>query len=510
MKLKRLYILLSAFVVIALALTGCGSAQTTTSTIEETVTGETTTMAETSAVELDPYEISIVFPGAEQKDIQLVTDQINKIIQPKINATVKFTTVGFASWAQQSNLMLASNEKIDLLWTASFFNYNGLVSKQQLLPLDELIEKYGANIKTAMQPEVLNAAKVNNKIYGIPSVRDFAGDYGFMLRKDIADELNIDLATIKTLEDMTNILKTIKEKKPDLTPFASTQTITIAELLGSGKYDKLGDWMGVTSLDDNSLKIVNYYETPEYANIVKVMRQWYQAGYFSKDAATTKETPDSLVKADKAFAYAYQGKPGIATQESAKTGKDMVYVPITPAISTTSNITGGMASIPYNCKDPERVMMLLDLWYSDKDLVNTFDNGIEGVHYVKQANGLLNYPAGVDAKNRTYVPITYRVGNNFLADVWEGNDANIWNEMKDFNNTAVKSPALGFSFDSTAVKTEVAAVTSVISEYRMGLETGTLDPEKALPEFIAKLKDSGIDKIIAEKQTQIQSWKADQ
>lgn len=455
---------------------------------------------------LPPYEIVIAFPGVEQKDIQLVQDQINRLTKEKINATVKIITISFASWVQQTNLMLASGEKLDMMWTSSFFNYNSYVAKGQLKPLDALVEKYGSNVKASLEPSVLNAAKVDGELYGIPSIRDFAADQGFIVRKDLVDKYKIDTSKIKTAADMAAAFKVIKENEPTITPFATTQTNTIVELLGQGVYDKLGNFMGVTVLDDSSLKVVDFYETKWYADMLNMMRQWYLAGYLSKDSATIKETPDSLVRADKAFAYAYSGKPGIATQEGRKTGKDMLWIPLTPPIATTSAIANGMVSIPVTCKDPERVMMLIDLWYGNRDLVNLFDNGIEGVHYVKTANGQITYPEGVTAANTKWIPINFRVGNNFLAYVWTSDPPDLWQQLDKFNKTATKSKALGFSFDAEPVKTEVAAVTNVINEYRLGLETGTMDPKVALPQFIAKLKASGIDKIIAEKQAQLNRW----
>jgi putative aldouronate transport system substrate-binding protein len=55
------------------------------------------------------------------------------------------------------------------------------------------------------------------------------------------------------------------------------------------------------------------------------------------------------------------------------------------------------------------------------------------------------------------------------------------------------------------VKTELAAATNVINQYKVGLESGTLDPALTA-EFNAKLKTAGLDKIIAEKQKQIDAW----
>jgi len=463
-------------------------------------------MALPAQTKFPPYEIVIAFPGVEQKDIQRVQDQINKLTKEKINATVKIITISFASWVQQTNLMLASGEKLDMMWTSSFFNYNSYVARGQLKPLDALVEKYGSNVKASLEPSVLNAAKVEGELYGIPSIRDFAADQGFIVRKDLVEKYKIDTSKIKTAADMAAIFKVIKENEPTITPFATTQTNTIVELLGQGVYDKLGNFMGVTALNDSSLKVVDFYETKWYADMLDMIRQWYLDGYLSKDAATIKETPDSLVRADKVFAYAYSGKPGIATQVGRKTGKDMLWISLTPPVSTTSAIANGMVSIPVNCKDPERVMMLIDLWYGNKDLVNLFDNGIEGVHYVKTPSGQITYPEGITSANTKWIPINFRVGNNFLAYIWTSDPADLWQQLDKFNKTATKSRALGFSFDAEPVKTEVAAVTNVINEYRLGLETGTMDPKVTLPRFIAKLKASGMDKIIAEKQAQLDKW----
>ena len=61
----------------------------------------------------------------------------------------------------------------------------------------------------------------------------------------------------------------------------------------------------------------------------------------------------------------------------------------------------------------------------------------------------------------------------------------------------------------TSVKSEIAALDSVLAEYRLGLENGELDPEEYLPKFIQALREAGIEKVIAEKQRQLDSWVAE-
>ncbi|MNJ61374.1 hypothetical protein D3C77_571580 [compost metagenome] len=128
-----------------------------------------------------------------------------------------------------------------------------------------------------------------------------------------------------------------------------------------------------------------------------------------------------------------------------------------------------------------------------------------------ESGNVIKYPEGIDASNVAYtLNQGFMFGNQFLSYVFEGDDPNIWEEMETFNNEAVKSKALGFSFNAEPVKTEYAAVTNVINQYKMALETGSVAPEEILSDFNSKLKSSGIDKIIAEKQKQLDEWASTQ
>ena len=54
----------------------------------------------------------------------------------------------------------------------------------------------------------------------------------------------------------------------------------------------------------------------------------------------------------------------------------------------------------------------------------------------------------------------------------------------------------------------MAAVAAVNDEYWTLLNQGFLDPKKALPEYRERLKEAGIDELIAEVQKQYDEWLA--
>jgi putative aldouronate transport system substrate-binding protein len=348
----------------------------------------------------------------------------------------------------------------------------------------------------------VNASKINGKTYVMPEWKEFGADYGIELRKDLVDKYHIDLTKIKTWSDLESVYATIKAGEPNLAPIANqTQTGTIGNDIVAGIFDGLGDNFGVVNMVDKSTKVVNLFETSEYKDAINMVHDWYQKGYVVKDAATNQQTGNQLVAAGKAFSYPSNMKPGFDVQETQTAKTQMVGVHLTPAWAMTSGANGFGMSIPKNSKNPEKAMQFLNLLYKDKDLENLIDNGLEGKDYTKNSDGTIT----VNAK-AGYTINEWEIGNNSLSYVYQGNPVDIWDQYKKFNGNLVPSPAYGFTFDATNVKTQIAAVTNVANQYRAGLETGTTDPAKTLPQFIAALKAAGINDIIAEKQKQLDAF----
>lgn len=487
---------LSAVLALALAAAGCSSGGKEDGSVKG---GD-------SKIEA-PYELAMAVPllGAVPKDMQLVMDEVNKIAQQKINVTVKLTPISWSAYQNQINLMMTGGEKLDLLAVQGNL-YANYVAKGQLLALDDLIDKQGKAVAQAVGPVFMKAPKIKGKTYAVPTIRDFAQDYGYEMRKDLVTKYNIDLGKLKTLNDLDAVFKTIKDDEPNM---AAITNKTGSSVLGTfNTNDILGDGFGVLlDYGQKDLKVVNWFETPEYAETLKTIRRWYQAGYVLKDAATNKEADTSLIKAGKAAGNLGHMKPGFEVQNSKLAGTEIVVAKLAPAFASTSTVTNIMWGVSGNSKNPEKAMQFLNLLYSDKDIVNLFDWGIEGKHYVKTNDDFIDYPAGVDVNNSGYnLNMGWMFGNQYLSYLWKGDDKDVWSKMKTFNDNALKSKALGFTFDSSAVKTEFTAVTNVVNTYKQGLECGVLDPEKELPKFIAELKAAGIDRIIAEKQKQLDAW----
>ena len=95
------------------------------------------------------------------------------------------------------------------------------------------------------------------------------------------------------------------------------------------------------------------------------------------------------------------------------------------------------------------------------------------MHYEVKESGLIGYPEGVTVDNSGYnLNMGWAFGNQYITHIWEGDPLSLYDDLKAFNESAVKSCAFGFTWDPTPVKTEVAALNNVLDEYRCGLEWG--------------------------------------
>lgn len=83
---------------------------------------------------------------------------------------------------------------------------------------------------------------------------------------------------------------------------------------------------------------------------------------------------------------------------------------------------------------------VLNEMYTNPDVVNLLDWGIEGVHYEKQDDGTIDFPEGVDANTTTYgLNMDWFFGNQFLSYIWgKGRDTTIYSRLEE-NQTRIPS-----------------------------------------------------------------------
>ena len=440
-----------------------------------------------------------------------VVDAINAYLEEKLNIRINLTFISYGNYTQQTNLMLSAGEGIDV-FPVYMTPLTTVANNGQILPLDDLLAEYGQGIVEQVGEEFINCGKVGDEVFGITTGRDLAASYGFEMRKDICDKYNIDYENITTLDQLHDALVTVHTNEPDLVCVVPSN----GELIRNWGWDPLGDAgtpLGVLMDMGRSDTVVNLFETDYYREFVTTMHKWYEEGLIMADAVSNTENVGTMMGAGTAFGGFMNLKPYFNVQETTNYGTEIVVSEIIPAFSTTSNVSMATWAIASSTKYPEAAMKLLNMMYTDPTLENLMIYGIEGEHYVvlgDAANGqkIIGYPEGVDATNTTYRPSGgWLWCNQFIGHVWTGNPADYWDVTREFNQTAIKSNAFGFTWDASNVRNQVTACTNVMQKYHQALMCGAVDPDETLPKFIQELKDAGIDAIIADKQAQYDEWK---
>ena len=449
--------------------------------------------------------------------LQMVEDGINEITVSEDNVRIRFEAIPMSSYTNQIGMMMAGGEQLDVLGFMG--NYSTMLAKNQLMNLSPYMDTYGQGILEAVGEDFLKSTSNHGDIYAIPTLNGKAAVLNVILRTDVIEDNNISLDGLyqastwdeymEVMDEVENIFAQMKEAEPDMYCTSSTNN-SMMFTTNLPLIDMLNDQYGV--LMDGETTVVNYYESEEYAELVNIAHDWYQKGYILQDAATTTEAQNTYIQAGVVMGGFIVGEEGQAEQITNATGVDVTCVKLLEPTIATADVNGIGFAISATSENPEASMLWLDQMYTNPDVVNLLDWGVEGVHYEVQDDGTIDFPEGVDATTSSYnLNQDWFFGNQFLSHIFGyGRDTTVYERLAENNRTANFSPAMGFTYDSTPIRNELTEVTNVHSEYAPGLETGTTDPATELPKFIEALKNAGIDKIIAEKQTQLDAWLAEQ
>lgn len=444
-------------------------------------------------------------------DTQMVQDAINEITRERYGIEVELQISDASTYKQNITLALSSGEQIDIVNMLGC-GYSSMVQQGYLLDLEEndLLQNYGAGIIEQMGEISIDACRVDGVLYGLPNNRDLAqGRGGVVIAAEYLDgigyEYDKEAEIIQvTEEEIDNIYKQLHEAYLDKEVYrpvtGSFGQACDLDCLGGNVFGVLEDYGKETT-------VVNPFDTETYKNYCQRMYEFNQAGYISQDAATDTTSVGELVKAGTLMSYTTTGKPGIKTQETNLCGREMVIFQTGKDFTDSSYIANFPWALTLNTVNAEKAMTLLNAFYTDADLANLLSWGIEGVHYEETGDGTIDYPADLNASNSGWChSVQWELPNQFITYVWSGNDPELWNKTREFNDNAEKSACMGFIFDSNQVATEFTSVQNVYDEYQKSLEYGFVDPSTGIPEMIEKMESAGLSRIIAEKQAQLDAW----
>lgn len=464
--------------------------------------------------------VTVVVPsmGPVPRGRPEVEAAVNEIIQSH-GIRINLTIVEVGSWTTTLPMMMAAQEKIDLMLLVPIptLSFNTMTSQNQLMDITDLVDRHGPDLVKTVQaviPAFLEGTKVNGRLYAVGGLFNKVNSYYYLARADLLDKYGIDIYSMRSMDDIEAALKLVQAGEPSLAPLVgqieggvTSYETPVGAFAGYTNMEAIGDNVSYVFLD-NPWQVVNYFKTDVFRDRVYKARDWFLKGYIYRDAMINQEMPEELVKGNKGFSFFMDSELGIEAAKSAQIGKQVRAVNIHDNPLTTSLMVKFAWGVPSYSKEGEAAVKFLNLLYSRPDLSRLLIWGIEGRDYVIKADGTAAYPPGVTAQTVPYRQMDFLGANQYLVPPWEGNPPDLRATALKQNQTVPASPLLGFTYDTGPVSLEISSIINVVNEYGPGLNSGAVDPAVVLPRFIKALDDAGAEKLTAEAQRQLNAWKA--
>jgi putative aldouronate transport system substrate-binding protein len=374
---------MSAVLLVGLAV-GCSSNNATPAS---TSAGSTSSSGTVKNKELKVMRM--YHPAMEQyKGSDTINDnKLVNVLKEKSGYNVKFESLPKDNPNQKISIILASGDVPDIMWIPGKSDYFKLAQQGAFEPLDELVKSNIPNLATFLPKEILDASKLDGKMYGIPvRVAQKVGN-GLLERSDILKELSLKEPT--TIDEMYTTLKTIKEKKnmAPLTGSAGNPGAFMASFLPYASAFGVGN----STVTKNG-KLEFSWLQPEYKEYLTTMKKWYSEGLIDQEFAINKDIKDKMINGTAAFGTVYWGDAlTIDTSiKDKKTGGTLQYIaPVSgkngAAGFQEEGIPGSYIVIPKQAKNKEGAAAFINyIMNADTDKFLTY--GIEGQDY-KVDNG---------------------------------------------------------------------------------------------------------------------------
>jgi putative aldouronate transport system substrate-binding protein len=225
------------------------------------------------------YQNSGALNQKPEGSVPAALEEMKKMYVEKLNIEPIAIVPPKGAAEEKLNLLLGSKDEIDIFQG----NWDQYATKGAIIPLNDLLDKYGQDIKKAWPKEAWDyMTDKNGKIWGIPrgvpSVH-----YPIWIRTDWLKKLN--LQQPKTLDELEAVLKAFKEQDPDGN--GKADTIPMMTDLNGIKNAFLGGFTdnGNSNWIDPADKKVKPMElAPGFKDFVAKMADWYQKGYIYKEA----------------------------------------------------------------------------------------------------------------------------------------------------------------------------------------------------------------------------------
>ncbi len=342
-------------------------------------------------------------PGQPDLNDNYWTKYINDNFGKKYNATVKFITVPRSQEVDKLNILMASSDAPDVVFTYDTGTVYKFVQQGGLTDLGPILDQHGSDLVNYLGDEILKYGKFDGTQYAIPGKRTFLAGFNTFIRKDWLDKLNLPVPT--TEEQFYDTMVAFKEKNPGnvsgVIPYGyslNSSNPGVGYVMEAFKPSNLTEQQFAT-LQPNSVSVPPW-NMPGYDKSIQFMNKMFNEGLISPNFATDKDGKllDADISNGKVGAFytnwdgPYRTAPG--TYNNLKTNvPGAELIPIDPWQNDAGkhpkvgySPNGMYIFVPKFSKNADLAIQYLN-WMVDPQNTIFLQNGKEGVDY-NMVNGV--------------------------------------------------------------------------------------------------------------------------
>lgn len=380
----------AASVLLAIAVSGCGGNNAATQGTDQ---GE-------GSGKRGSITVSLYDRGSVPAEEGTMSDnRWTKWVNENGPVNVKYVTVPRFESLQKFNVLFASKSAPDLIFEFDTAYQGQLYNQKQLLPLDDLIEKRSTEYKAMLEkyPALRKAGTMaDGKLYTVGRPVQFGPQHYLFIRNDWLKKLNLEVPA--TPEELLKVAKAFTEQDPDGNGKADTYGTGLSFVAGIILNNMFGTGFTLFGEDQYPWVLENDQVVHDWDRIkaaVSFQKELYAAGVVDKDFVTDKngEKQKQDWISGKLGIYGGNGADVSTYETLKKNSPEAEVIPIalpkaefgqfSPTLTSPIQMTGMVNAA---AKDPESVMKMIDFMVTDT-YTTTIQNGIEGIHYKKTADG---------------------------------------------------------------------------------------------------------------------------
>jgi putative aldouronate transport system substrate-binding protein len=403
MKVKQKWVsLLAAFIAVT-TIVGCSGNNGANNSTNSGATAGNAAATETPPA--TPVKLSIMasdfslpMPGGKTMDVPTF-----RYVAEQTNTDLDLTLLPHGQYQDQRNIKIAAGEMTDVVmdWGVP----NELYKNDQLLPLDDLIEQYGPNLKKVISQEAWDGVTRDGQIYAIPEMPkgNALVNRTLFVRQDLMEKAGYTTPPA-TPEELLDMLRKMKELDPNMMPFTARENFTWLDSL-VGMYGV--SVFGGTVVDG---ELVPSNTSPQMKEALGFIRQLMEEKLIDPEFMSNKRnTWEQKIQSGQAAVWTHA--PDLIVDWQSRLDQSLPGSGAKVAVIQTPKAAGveqaGFGRLPYNktfsitkaAQNPEQAIKFFD-WLASPEGEKFVNFGIPGDTYTEE-NGNIFYNKQLDSDKKT-------------------------------------------------------------------------------------------------------------